>query len=445
MSLFLRYIQIYARNVRYLTAVSSKYDADMGMYEDRLGLRSVQWAYAVGSRGCDAIKYLKEVGLEESANTAEKILEKSIEEYGNLLLSPVVTQLDKLNKVVPKAKFEEAYDAKNFERLFRRSLIARAEGPRLTLDALEKIQELYLKSKFRLEKLIESKNADTNLLLQLADVENAFEYLKAQDFFYRQFEFARKIETAIKQQKTFIDPILGFAFDNLEGLTKNKSTISDSKTVNESSLREFLIEIWIRFSQEKGISGIGAQGSEWQAFCMWNFNIKEPFFVELKRQAGAERSFHAKFNDLLTEFMKIQSASILEMNAELSLRRFTNPMIAQEPKIDNKKYINKPINVYGGESTASVNHGDLIEVKFIGNQTILVFSLREELRAQIASISLQIAGILRDKFESDALSVKQASPLQYEAQLALVISLQDVPSSSVAGLHEVITSALNKF
>ena len=84
-------------------------------------------------------------------------------------------------------------------------------------------------------------------------------------------------------------------------------------------------------------------------------------------------------------------------------------------------------------------------LKFIGNQTIFVFGLREELRPQIANISLQIAGILREKFESDGLSVKQASPLQYEAQLALVISLQDVPSSSVAGLHEVITSALNKF
>ena len=178
---------------------------------------------------------------------------------------------------------------------------------------------------------------------------------------------------------------------------------------------------------------------------MWNLNIKEVFFVDLKRQTGADRSFHAKFNELLIEFKKIQQASILEMNADLALRRSTNPMITQEPKIDNEKYMNKIINVYGRESTASVNHGDLIEVKFIGNQTILVFGLREELRPQIANISLQIAGILREKFESDGLSVKQASPLQYEAQLALVISLQDVPSSSVAGLHEVITSALNKF
>ena len=350
-----------------------------------------------------------------------------------------------MNKEAPKAKFEEVYDAKNVQRLLRRSLIARAEGPRLTLDALEKIQELYMKSKFRLEKLAESNNANTNSLLLLADVESAFDYLKSDDFFYKQFEFARKIETAIKQQKTFINPILDFAYENLEGLDSDKPSISDSKTPNESSLREFLIEIWTRYTQEKNIKGIGAQGSEWQAFCMWNLNIKEVFFVDLKRQTGADRSFHAKFNELLIEFKKVQQASILEMNADLALRRSTNPMIKQEPKIDNEKYMNKIINVYGRESTASVNHGDLIEVKFIGNQTILVFGLREELRPQIANISLQIAGILREKFESGGLSVKQASPLQYEAQLALVISLQDVPSSSVAGLHEVITSALNKF
>jgi hypothetical protein len=425
--------------------VSSEYGADMGADEGRLSLRSTRWAYTAGIQGCDAIRYLKEVGLEESARTAEKILEKNIEEYGDSLLKPVVTQLVKLNKEAPKAKFEEVYDAKNVQRLLRRSLIARAEGPRLTLDALEKIQELYMKSKFRLEKLTESNNANTNSLLLLADIESAFDYLKSDDFFYKQFEFARKIETAIKQQKTFINPILDFAYENLEGLDSDKPSISDSKTPNESSLREFLIEIWTRYSQEKNIKGIGAQGSEWQAFCMWNLNIKEAFFVDLKRQTGADRSFHAKFNELLIEFKKIQQASILEMNAELALRKSTNPMITQEPKIDNEKYMNKIINVYGGESTASVNHGDLIEVKFIGNQTILVFGLREELRPQIASISLQIAGILREKFESDGLSVKQASPLQYEAQLALVISLQDVPSSSVAGLHEVITSALNKF
>ena len=417
----------------------------MGADEGRLSLRSTRWAYTPGIQGCDAIRYLKEVGLEESAKTAEKILEKNIEEYGDSLLKTVVTQLVKLNKEAPKAKFEEVYDAKNVQRLLRRSLIARAEGPRLTLDALEKIQELYMKSKFRLEKLAESNNANTNSLLLLADVESAFDYLKSYDFFYKQFEFARKIETAIKQQKTFINPILDFAYENLEGLDSDKPSISDSKTPNESSLREFLIEIWTRYTQEKNIKGIGAQGSEWQAFCMWNLNIKEVFFVDLKRQTGADRSFHAKFNELLIEFKKVQQASILEMNADLALRRSTNPMIKQEPKIDNEKYMNKIINVYGRESTASVNHGDLIEVKFIGNQTILVFGLREELRPQIANISLQIAGILREKFESDGLSVKQASPLQYEAQLALVISLQDVPSSSVAGLHEVITSALNKF
>ena len=425
--------------------MSSEYGADMGADEGRLSLRSTRWVYTPGIQGCDALRYLKEVGLEESAKTAEKILEKNIEGYGDSLLKPVVTQLVKLNNEAPKAKFEEVYDAKNVQRLLRRSLIARAEGPRLTLDALEKIQELYMKSKFRLEKLNESNNANTNSLLLLADVESAFDYLKSDDFFYKQFEFARKIETAIKQQKTFINPILDFAYENLEGLDSDKPSISDSKTPNESSLREFLIEIWTRYSQEKNIKGIGAQGSEWQAFCMWNLNIKEAFFVDLKRQTGAHRSFHAKFNELLIEFTKIQQASILEMNADLALRRSTNPMITQEPKIDNEKYMNKIINVYGRESTASVNHGDLIEVKFIGNQTILVFGLREELRPQIANICLQIAGILREKFESDGLSVKQASPLQYEAQLALVISLQDVPSSSVAGLHEVITSALNKF
>lgn len=415
------------------------------MNGDRLGLRSVQWTYADGTQGSDAIKYLKEVGLEESVNTAEKILGKCVEEYGHSLLAPFVTQLDKLNKVVPKARFEEAYAAKNFERLIRRSLIARAEGPRLTVDALEKIQELYLKSKFRLEKLIESKNADTNLLLSLVDVENAFDYLKSNDFFYKQFEFARKIETAIKQQKTFIEPILGFAFENLEGLTENNATISDLITGNESSLREFLIEVWIRFSQEKGINGIGAQGSEWQGFCMWNFDIKEPFFVELKRQPGAERSFHAKFNDLLTEFMIIQSNSISEMCRVLSETKLTNSTLRQEQKIDNDNFETRSIDVNGRDSSVSVNHGDLIEVKFIGNQSILVFGLREELRPQIANISLQIARILREKFESDTLSVKQASPLQYEAQLALVVSLQDVPSSNIAGVHEVITSALSEF
>lgn len=417
----------------------------MGLDEGRLSLRSAPWAYTAGSRGCDAIRYLREVGLEESAKTAEEILEKSIEGYGDSLLEPVVTQLVKLNKEAPKAKFEEVYDAKNIQRLLRRSLIARAEGPRLTLDAIEKIEQLYLKSKFRLEKLAEAKNANTNSFLLLRDVESAFDYLKLDDFFYKQFEFARKIETAIKQQKTFINPILDFAYENLEGLNSDKPSIPDSKTPNESSLREFLIEIWTKYSQEKNIQGIGAQGSEWQAFCMWNLNIKEAFFVDLKRQAGAERSFHAKFNELLIEFKKIQQASISEMNVELSLRRSTKPMTAQEPKIDNEKYINKPINVYAGESTASVNHGDLIEVKFIGNQTILVFGLREELRPQIANISLQIAGILRERFKGDDLSVKQASPLQFESQLAIVISLFDIPSNDVSGLHGIISDELKKF
>ena len=126
--------------MRYLTAVSSEYVADMGVGEGRLILRGTRWAYTAGVQGSDAIRYLKEVGLEESAKTAEKILEQNIVEYGDSLLEPVVTQLVKLNKEAPKAKFEEVYDAKNVQRLLRRSLIARAEGPRLTLDALEKIQ-----------------------------------------------------------------------------------------------------------------------------------------------------------------------------------------------------------------------------------------------------------------------------------------------------------------
>ena len=147
----------------------------------------------------------------------------------------------------------------------------------------------------------------------------------------------------------------------------------------------------------------------------------------------------------MSEFRKVQEPALSTLEAEVRNNKTFISSAVSNMNSDIKKFTFDSSDPSEDPLVPATKHGELIEVKFIGNQTIMVFRIREDLRPQIAIVALQIGALLKGKFEGDVLSVKPASPMHYDGQLALVVSLEDVPSTAITGLHEVLTQALQNF